>query len=158
MITYLYWATVFGLVIAVIVLVGVKMANLKAALAVAAAVLVIGWAAYYFHLQQIFVKRWGGVMAITVPEGQHHIAATWKDDNLWVENYDPKSNTCVFNEYSRGNLLQGRVLIKDCNPLALWLGKGGPDAAGVAPTPRTAGEKQSATLSSAGSAATAVNE
>ena len=158
MITYLYWATVFGLVIAVVVLVGVKMTNLKAALAVAAAVLVVGWAGYYFHLQQIFVKRWGGVMAISVPEGQHHIAATWKDDNLWVENYDPKSNTCVFTEYSRGNLLQGRVLIKDCYPLALWLGKGGPGAAGVAPTARTAGEKQSATLSSAGSAATAVNE
>jgi hypothetical protein len=142
LITYLYWATVFGLVIAVIVLVGVKMANLKAALAVAAAVLVVGWAAYYFHLQQIFVKRWGGVMAISVPEGQHHIAATWKDDNLWVENYDPESNTCVFTEYSRGNLLQGRVLIKDCNPLASWLGKGGPDAAGVAPTARTAGRNR----------------
>jgi len=69
------------------------------------------------------VKRWGGVMAISVPDGQHHIAATWKDDNLWVENYDPKSNTCIFSEYSRGNLLQGRVLIKDCNPLAQWVGR-----------------------------------
>ena len=158
MITYLYWAAVFGLAVAVIVLIGVKLANLKVALAVAVAVLVVGWAAYYFHLQQIFVKRWGGVMAISVPEGQHHIAATWKDDNLWVENYDPKSNTCVFTEYSRGNLLQGRVVIKDCNPLALWLGKGGPDTAGVAPTARTAGEKQSATLPSASPAATAVKE
>ena len=158
MITYLYWAAVLGLAVAVIVLVGVKLANLRAALAVSAAVLVVGWAAYYFHLQQIFVKRWGGVMAISVPEGQHHIAATWKDDNLWVENYDPKSNTCVFTEYSRGNLLQGRVVIKDCNPLALWLGKGGPDTAGVAPTGRNAVERQSATPSSAGSATTAVDE
>jgi len=158
LITYLYWAAVLGLAVAVIVLVGVKLANLRAALAVSAAVLVVGWAAYYFYLQQVFVKRWGGVMAISVPEGQHHIAATWKDDNLWVENYDPKSNTCVFTEYSRGNLLQGRVVIKDCNPLALWLGKGGPDTAGVAPTARTAGEKQSATLPSASSAATAVKE
>ena len=46
-----------------------------------------------------------------------HIAATWKDDNLWIENYDPKTNTCHFNEYSKGNLLQGKVTIKNCNPL-----------------------------------------
>lgn len=157
MITYLYWAAVVGLAVAVIVLVGVKLANLKAALAVAVAVLVVGWAAYYFYLQQMFVKRWGGVMAISVPEGQHHIAATWKDDNLWVENYDPKSNTCVFTEYSRGNLLQGRVLIKDCNPLALRLGKDGPSTAGVAPTTRPVGEKQSATPPSVDPEATAVN-
>ena len=76
MITYFYWAAVVGLAVAVLVLVGVKMGSRKAAVAVAAAVLVIGWAAYYFYLQQMFVKRWGGVMAITVPEGQHHIAAT----------------------------------------------------------------------------------
>jgi len=52
-----------------------------------------------------------------VPQGQHHIAATWKDDNLWVENYDPATDTCIFSEYSRGNVLQGQVKIKDCSPL-----------------------------------------
>ena len=56
-------------------------------------------------------------MTISVPKGQFHIAATWKDDNLWIENYDPATNTCHFSEYSRGNLLQGKVTIKDCNPL-----------------------------------------
>ena len=76
-----------------------------------------GLGAYYFHFQQVFVKRYGGVMSINVPEGQLHITATWKDDNLWIENYDPKTNTCHFNEYSRGNLLQGKVTIKNCNPL-----------------------------------------
>jgi len=54
---------------------------------------------------------------ITVPEGQFHLAATWKDDNLWIENYEPATNTCHFNEYSRGNMLQGKVTIKNCNPL-----------------------------------------
>ena len=52
-----------------------------------------------------------------VPDGQLHIATTWKDDNLWIENYDPATNTCIFLEYSKGNLLQGRVTIKNCNPL-----------------------------------------
>ena len=77
----------------------------------------IGWTAYTFYFQQIFVKRWGGVMTISVPEGQRHLAATWKDDNLWVENYDPATNKCIFSEYSKGNLLQGKVTIKDCNPI-----------------------------------------
>jgi hypothetical protein len=118
MITYLYWATVIGLVITLIVVIGVKMDNLKAALTSAGIVLFAGWAAYYFYLQQIFVKRWGGVMSISVPDGQFHVTTTWKDDNLWIENYDPKTNTCIFSEYSRGNLLQGRVVIKNCNPVA----------------------------------------
>ena len=145
MITYVYWASVVGLAIAIIVAVGVKMANLKAALLVAATVLVVGWAAYYFYLEQMFVKRWGGVMAISVPDGQYHIAATWKEDNLWVENYDPKSNTCIFSEYSRGHLLQGRVLIKDCNPFAPWPGQGGRATAGIAQPSRTPDSKGDAT-------------
>ncbi len=56
-------------------------------------------------------------MSISVPDGQVHIAATWKDDNLWIENYDPATNRCIFTEYSKGNLLEGKVTIKNCNPL-----------------------------------------
>lgn len=119
MITYLYWGLVFGLVIAVIGGIGVKMNSLTSALVVAAILLFIAWGAYYFYLQQIFVKRWGGVMSISVPSGQYHIATTWKDDNLWVENYDPATNSCTFSEYSKGNLLQGRVTLKNCNPIKL---------------------------------------
>ncbi len=119
MITYLYWALVFGLAIALVVGIGLKMDNLKAALFAAAVVLFVGWVAYYFYFQQIFVKRWGGIMKIDVPHGQYHVATTWKGDNLWVENYDPKNNTCIFSEYSRGNLLQGRVIMKNCNPLGV---------------------------------------
>lgn len=130
MVTYLYWAVVVGLAMAAIVIVGVKMDNLKGALIAAGVVLFIGWAAYYFYLQQVFVKRWGGVMSITVPDGQYHVAATWKDDNLWIENYDPKTNVCVFSEYSRGNLLQGRVTIKNCNPLGRPFGVTAPAAPG----------------------------
>ncbi|MGI9321027.1 MAG: hypothetical protein ACR2O5_06400 [Thiogranum sp.] len=119
MITYLYWALIVGLLIAVVLIIGIKMKNRVAALISAAVILALGWAAYYFHFQQVFVKRWGGVMAISVPDGQRHMAATWKDENLWIENYDPKTNTCYFSEYSKGNMLQGRVSIKNCNPLML---------------------------------------
>jgi hypothetical protein len=88
-----------------------------AGVVVAAVVLLSGWLAYSFHFQQIFVKRWGGVMHIETPQGQHHIGATWKDENLWVESYDPATNACEFREYSKGNVLEGRVVIRNCNPL-----------------------------------------
>jgi len=117
MVTYLYWIAVLGLSFGVLYLLGVKFDNWKNGVIAAVVIFIVGLAAYYFHFQQIFVKRYGGVMSISVPAGQVHLAATWKDDNLWIENYDPKTNTCYFNEYSRGNLLQGKVTIKDCNPL-----------------------------------------
>ena len=118
MITYLYWAAVIGLTAAVFFGVGIKAKKRKAGLVIAILILAIGWGAYTFHFQQIFVKRYGGVMTIQVPEGQRHISATWKDDNLWIENYDPKTNTCIFSEYSKGNVLEGKVIIKNCNPLS----------------------------------------
>jgi len=117
MITYFYWTIVILIVVAILFLVGAKLKHWKSASVSALIVMLIGLGAYYFHFQQIFVKRYGGVMSITSQKGELHLAATWKDDNLWIENYDPATNTCHFREYSRGNLLQGQVTIKDCNPL-----------------------------------------
>lgn len=117
MVTYLYWTAVIALMAGFMYVIGVKLDKWKPAAIASFAVFIIGLGAYYFHFQQIFVKRYGGVMSINVPEGQQHITATWKDDNLWIENYDPKTNTCYFTEYSRGNLLQGKVTLKNCNPL-----------------------------------------
>ena len=116
MITYFYWTMVIAIVIAFLYLFG-RANKWKVGFISALVTLVIGWGSYFFHFQQLFVKHYGGVMSISVPEGQHHIAATWKEDHLWIENYDPATNTCYFNEYSRGNLLQGKVTIKNCNPL-----------------------------------------
>ncbi len=117
MITYVYWAFVFAVAIATIWFFAARLGRWRGALIGAAVILFIGWAAYFFYFQQLFVKRWGGVMSISVPDGQVHIAATWKDDNLWIENYDPATNRCIFTEYSKGNLLEGKVTIKNCNPL-----------------------------------------
>jgi hypothetical protein len=116
MITYFYWALIIAFAMAILGILG-RMNRWKFGLIGSVVVIVIGWGAYFFHFQQVFVKHYGGVMSITVPEGQFHIAATWKEDHLWVENYDPVANTCHFNEYSKGNLLQGKVHIKNCNPL-----------------------------------------
>lgn len=118
MITYLYWGGVVFLAMLVLILLG-KGNFWRSAIIGALLVFAGGWAAYYFHFEQVFVKRYGGVMTIKVPEGQQHIATTWKDDHLWVENYDPATNTCHFSEYSKGNVLQGRVTLKNCNPIGL---------------------------------------
>ncbi len=117
MITYFYWFAIIAIALGLVYFIGYRLDQLKIALISGLCVLIIGFAAYYFHFQQIFVKQYGGVMTIKVPDGEVHIAATWKDDNLWIENYDPETNICQFREYSRGNLLQGKVSIKNCNPL-----------------------------------------
>jgi hypothetical protein len=117
MVTYLYWFLVFALMVAAVWVVGGGFRQWTVGLGLAALIGLAGTLAYYFYFQQIFVKRWGGVMSITVPEGQRHMGVTWKDDHLWVQNYDPATNTCEFREYSRGDLLQGKVILKNCNPL-----------------------------------------
>ena len=117
MITYLYWVAIIAIASGLLYFIGYKLDEIKIAAIAALSVLLIGFFAYHFHFQQVFVKRYGGVMAIKVPDGELHLTATWKDDNLWIENYDPKTNTCHFREYSRGALLQGKVSIKNCNPM-----------------------------------------
>lgn len=124
MITYLYWTLVIAIAMGFLFFLG-RAGQWKVAAGGTLVVLLVGWAAYFFHFQQVFVKRYGGVMSIQLPAGHRHIAATWKGDNLWIENYDPVTNTCYFNEYSRGNLLQGKVIIKHCNPLRAGADSGG---------------------------------
>ncbi|NVK37125.1 MAG: hypothetical protein HWE18_04295 [Gammaproteobacteria bacterium] len=117
MITYFYWVSVILLMLLAFYGIGVKFKQWKPAGIAAFLILVIGSGAYFFHFQQIFVKNWGGVMTVTVPDGHQHMMATWKDDNLWLESYEEKTNTCHFREYSKGAMLEGKVLIKNCNPL-----------------------------------------
>ena len=117
MITIFYWIFLAAIVLGVLYFIGHSLKKWPAGFFVAGFFLVVGVLFYYFYLEQAFVKNWGGKMSVKVPQGQVHISATWKDDNLWIENYDPVSNTCIFQEYSRGHMLEGKVVIKDCNPL-----------------------------------------
>ncbi len=119
MITYVYWAFVIILMLGALYLLGLRLHQWNAAFITSSVILIICAAFYYFYLEQVFVKRWGGSMTINLDPKLRHIAATWKGDNLWIQNYDPASNTCIFQEYSRGNVLEGRVVIKNCNPIAL---------------------------------------
>jgi hypothetical protein len=116
MITYLYWLAVILGAGFIGWAVG-KFVNYKYGALVALVLIFIGWVAFFFKYEQMFVKNYGGVMTISVPQGQIHLSSTWKDDHLWIENYDPKTNACYFNEYSKGHLLQGKVTIENCNPV-----------------------------------------
>ena len=119
MITYAFWIFIAAIILGVLYLMGLRLQQWKPALIVSAIILVISTSFYFFYLEQMFVKRWGGTMTINMSKDERHIALTWKDDNLWIENYDPKTNSCTFQEYSRGNMLEGRVVLKNCNPLVL---------------------------------------
>lgn len=116
MITYLYWIAVISVSLFAFWGIG-RYFHWKVGLAVGVLIFLIGWVMYEFHYEQHFVKNYGGVMSIAVPDGQVHMQATWKDDHLWIENYDPATNTCYFTEYSKGSLLEGKVAIKNCNPV-----------------------------------------
>lgn len=117
MITYLYWFVIVALSSSMLFVFGHKMEEWKIASAIAVSILIIGYFTYTSNVQQVLVERYGGVMTVKVPDGVIHLATTWKDDNLWIENYNPETNTCHFREYSGSNILQGEVIIKNCNPL-----------------------------------------
>lgn len=119
MLTNLYWIIAAALIFGAFYLLAVRLNKVKPALIVALVMAVISHFFYYYYLEQMLVKRWGGSMNVQVPEGQHHIGVTWKNDNLWIQNYDSASNECIFREYSRGSVLEGEVRLRNCNPLQL---------------------------------------
>lgn len=116
MITYLYWIAVIATTI-ILSLTITRFVNWRAGALCGAVILLVGWGAYYFKYEQLFVKNYGGIMSIATPKGQMHLSATWKEDHLWVETYDPSENKCYFTEYSKGHILQGSVVIDNCNPM-----------------------------------------
>jgi hypothetical protein len=115
MITYLFWFMLFSILV-LIGLIAYKTRFYKTGAIVGGIVFLSLWSLYYFKWEQHWVKNLGGTMTISVPKGMIHLGTTWKDENIWIENYDPKTNTCYFTEYSKGHLLEGNIIIKRCNP------------------------------------------
>ena len=119
MVTYLYWIAAVAVAAIIFFVIYHYVKKLMAAIIIASLVFISATLAYFFHYQQILVKEWGGVMTLSTPTGQQHIGITWKDENIWVESYNPVDNTCEYREHSRGNVLEGKIVIKNCNPLKL---------------------------------------
>ena len=62
MVTYLYWIFVIAIASGLLFLIGFKAEQWRFASIAALCVMLIGFIAYHFHFQQLFVKRYGGVM------------------------------------------------------------------------------------------------
>ncbi len=116
MVTYIYWFSVIGVALLLFAILA-RMDHWKSAVSVALVILIGGWGAYYFKFENLLARSYGGVMEVTVPEGMHNIGMTWKENSLWVENYDPESNTCIFKERTPGGIWQGEVRLHNCNPM-----------------------------------------
>jgi hypothetical protein len=117
MITYVYWFLLSVLALGLVMGLGNRFGLWKGGMIAAVTVMVVGALAYFLYFEQMFVKRYGGTMTVSSTEGRLHLGSTWKDDNLWVESWDPQSNVCYFEEFARSGILEGSVVIKDCNPL-----------------------------------------
>jgi len=116
MLTTFYWIFNLIIIFTIFYLFAVHFSKPKPALVITLVLGIASYSFYYFYLEQLLVKRYGGSMVIQIPEGQHHLGVTWKEDHLWIENYDPIKNECIFREYSRGSVLEGQVKLRNCNP------------------------------------------
>jgi hypothetical protein len=68
---------------------------------------------------QYVTKRFGGTTELKIPEGSRLVSVTWKLDNIWYLVYFEETNTCYFNESTNMGVLEGSVVIKNCNPLTV---------------------------------------
>lgn len=116
MLTHLYWLLLVLVVLAVFYLVALRLKQLKLALILVLALGLSGHLFYFFYLEQVLVKRFGGSMSLNLPQETYHLGVTWKEDNLWIHTYYPATNECVFREYSRGRMMEGEVRLRNCNP------------------------------------------
>lgn len=69
--------------------------------------------------EQYVAKKFGGTAELKIPEGSRLVSVTWKLDNIWYLVYFEETNTCYFNESTNMGVLEGSVVIKNCNPLTV---------------------------------------
>lgn len=68
---------------------------------------------------QTITRQFGGTTNVSIPEGTMFVGITWKENDLWVTYFDPKSGKCYFKEQSRVGVLEGQVIISNCNPVGI---------------------------------------
>jgi hypothetical protein len=95
---------------------GSQLKRLAKAVGSALLVGVVGWSFWEFYLGNTVARRFGGTLTVELPTNAQFLGATWKEDSLWVTYYEPQAKRCVFKEFSRMGLVEGDVVIPNCNP------------------------------------------
>lgn len=95
---------------------GSQLTRLGKAFGSALLVGVVGWSFWQFYLGNTVARRFGGTLTVELPTNAQFLGATWKEDSLWVSYFEPQAKRCVFKEFSRMGLVEGDVVIPNCNP------------------------------------------
>ncbi len=93
-----------------------KMRSLVLALAASSLALLAG-------CEQQMARSFGGTVKVDIPAGTQLVTVTWKGSDLWVLYFDPRTNTCTFKEDSTYGVMEGAVVIANCNPATLRPGE-----------------------------------
>ena len=87
----------------------------KIAVVAFAAVAVVGLSG----CDQYFTRTFGGETKLSIPAGTQLVTVTWKGTDLWYLYYEPATNRCVFKESSTVGVLEGSVVIPNCDPVTV---------------------------------------
>ena len=83
---------------------------MKKILIVAAALALVG-------CDQYVTRTFGGETKLAIPAGTQLMSMTWKGTDLWYLYFDPATNRCVFQESSTVGVMEGTVVVPNCNPV-----------------------------------------
>ena len=86
---------------------------MKTAVIIAAAVLALA------GCDQYVTRTFGGETKIHIPIGTQLVSMTWKGTDLWYLYYNPETNRCVFQESSTVGVMEGKVVVENCNPVTV---------------------------------------
>lgn len=96
---------------------GGKLKRLGKVIGSALLVFAVGWSFWEYYLGNTVARRFGGTLTVELPANAKFLSATWKEDSLWVTYFEPQSKRCVFKEFSRMGLVEGDVVIPNCDPI-----------------------------------------
>lgn len=68
-----------------------------------------------FGGSQAASRRLGATTSLAIPPGAQLVSMTWKEDSLWHLYYLPAENKCVFRESAPLGVLEGSVVVQNCN-------------------------------------------
>ena len=85
----------------------------------AAIVGVVMTSSYYTLLENMFARKFGGTLDVSIPANEYLLGVSWKGEDSWILTYDPVSKNCYYREESKFSTLEGKVRINNCKPLIL---------------------------------------